>query len=62
MYFWVQGNGITDGMMLTNAVFSIKNLPEPEALTSVAFGVLVSFVAWRRAALRKLTHPGNDEG
>jgi hypothetical protein len=62
MYFWVQGDGIIDGMMLTNAEFSIKDLPVPGALTPVAFGVLGSFVAWRRAALRKLTYPGSDKG
>jgi hypothetical protein len=60
VYFWVQGNGITDGMMLKNAEFSIKALPEPEALAPLGFGVLGAVVARRRAALRTMTHPEPD--
>lgn len=53
MYFWVQGNGRTDGMQLTEATFS--QVPVPASLALIGLGMLaagVSTLSARRAGGR----------
>jgi len=52
MYFWVQGNGRTDGMQLANAQFS--PVPEPGTAMLAGLGLLALGLARRRAAARRL--------
>jgi hypothetical protein len=48
MYFWVQGNGRTDGMRLENAQFSA--VPVPGTLALAGQGLLAAGLVRRRAA------------
>jgi hypothetical protein len=48
MYFWVQGNGRTDGMRLENAQFSA--VPVPGTLALAGLGLLAAGLVRRRAA------------
>ena len=50
MYFWVQGNGRTDGMRLANAQFS--PVPEPGTAMLAGLGLLALGLSRRRAAAR----------
>jgi hypothetical protein len=52
MYFWVQGNGRTDGMRLANAQFT--PVPEPATAMLAGLGLLPLWLARRRAAARRL--------
>jgi hypothetical protein len=47
MYFWVQGNGRTDGMRLENAQFSA--VPAPGTLALAGLGLLAAGLVRRRA-------------
>ncbi|MFN9745093.1 MAG: PEP-CTERM sorting domain-containing protein [Betaproteobacteria bacterium] len=49
LYFWVQGNGITDGMRLANAQFSNK-VPEPTSFALVGLALVGAGLARRRAS------------
>ncbi len=48
MYFWVQGNGRTDGMRLANA--QVTSVPEPGTLMLTGLGLLALGLARRRSA------------
>ena len=50
MYFWVQGNGRTDGMRLDNAQFS--QVPVPASLALIGLGMLAAGLVRRRADAR----------
>jgi hypothetical protein len=52
MYFWVQGNGITDGMSLMNAQFSNRDIPEPATFGLLGLGLLGVTMSRRRALAR----------
>lgn len=51
MYFWVQGNGVTDGMSLMNAQFSNRNVPEPATFGLLGLGLLGVTMSRRRATV-----------
>lgn len=51
MYFWVQGNGVTDGMSLMNAQFSSRNVPEPATFGLLGLGLLGVTMSRRRATV-----------
>ena len=52
MYFWVQGNGITDGMSLMNAQFSNRDIPEPATFGLLGLGLLGVTMSRRRPLAR----------